>query len=447
MGATLKTLLTFLTCYILCFTAAASDLSKPEEFKLENGLKIIIKEDHRSPLVVIQVWYKVGSSYEPNGITGISHALEHMMFRGTHLHPKDEFTRFIAISGGDQNAFTSNDVTAYYEEIDPSRLKLCFELEADRMRNLALTDEAFDQEIKVVMEERRLRTDDNPEGLAIERLFAAAHMSNPYHHPTVGWMNDLENLTVTDLRNWYNSWYGPNNATLVVVGDVNPKEVLALAKTYFGPLKPINIPTLKPRKEAAHIGKKHIQVMANTNVLRLMMTYNVPSIRTAQDPREAYALLVLLKALDGGNSSRFSKELIRGKSIAADIFSWYSPFQLHEGVMLFGALPTEKHTLKELEDAFLQQVTKLQTAPISEQELNRIKANTIAEHVFARDSTSEQAQDLGFLESIGLSWEEADNFPDKIQSITAGEVQKVAQKYLLPERLTVAELIPLKTGK
>jgi len=420
--------------------------SNTHEYKLDNGLKLIVREDHRSPIVVTQVWYKVGSSYEPNGITGISHALEHMMFRGTTNHPKDEFSRLIAIGGGDQNAFTSSDFTAYFQELDAERLKLCFELEADRMANLTLPEDAFKQELKVIMEERRLRTDDNPESLTRERLHAAAHISNPYHHWPIGWMNDIENLTVEDLRTWYKTWYGPNNAIVVVVGDVNPEAVHQLAQTYFGPLKPITIPTLKPRKELVNLGKRQIQVSANATVPRLFMAYNVPSIITASSPEEPYALLMLLMALDGGNSGRFPKDLIRDQSLITSVFSTYDPFSLHEALMEFSAIPTQNHTLAEVEAALLQQFERLKTVPISDAELNRVKVNAIAQHTYAKDSMSDQAIGLGSLESVGLSWKLADTFPEQIQTITAEDIQKVAQKYLTQERLTTAELIPLKSG-
>ena len=416
------------------------------EYKLDNGLKLIVREDHRAPTVVTQVWYKVGGSYEPNGITGISHALEHMMFRGTPRHPKDEFSRLIAINGGDQNAFTSSDFTAYYQELESYRLKLCFELEADRMQNLSLNEEDFQQEIKVVMEERRLRVEDNPEALARERLLAAAHISNPYHHPTVGWMNDIQNLKIEDLRQWYKTWYAPNNAVVVVVGDVKAAEVLKYAKTYFGSLPAIEIPKLKPREESPPLGKKRLQLLLNANVPRLYMSYNVPSIKTVQDPKEPYALLVLMLALDGGNSSRFSKELVRGQAIATGITTSYNPFSLHETLMVFSGMPTENHTLMEVEEAFLKQIARLQKEPLSEQELKRIKTNAVAEYVYSKDSMSDQAVEIGMLEAVGLSWQLAENYPTQIQAITEEDVQKVAQKYLQPERQTVLELIPLKTG-
>ena len=217
------------------------------EYQLENGLKLIVKEDHRAPVMVSQVWYKVGASYEPDGITGVSHVLEHMMFKGTKTHPPGEFSRIIAENGGRENAFTSQDYTTYFQRMEASRLPISFELEADRMRRLQLQEEEFQKELRVVMEERRLRTDDKPTALTYEQFIATAYTASSYRSPTIGWMDDLENMTLTDLADWYRRWYAPNNATVVVVGDVDPDEVLRLARVYFGPLKPEKIEPPKPR--------------------------------------------------------------------------------------------------------------------------------------------------------------------------------------------------------
>jgi zinc protease len=233
---------------------------------------------------------------------------------------------------------------------------------------------------------------------------------------------------------------------VVVVGNIKSDEVLELAKTYFDPLKPINIPELKPRKESSSLGTRRIQINANATVPRLFMSYNAPCIFSASDPTEPYALLVLIMALDGGNSARFSKELIREQTIATSIFSYYNPFALHETLMMFSAIPTKDHTMAELEQALTKQIVRLQTEPLSEQELKRIKTNAIAQHTFGKDSMTDQAIEIGSYEGIGLSWKDAEIYPEKIQAITATDVQKVAHKYLVPERLTVAELIPLNTG-
>ena len=241
----------------ILFLVALPGLAKGQvhEFLLDNGLKVIVKEDHRAPIVVSQVWYKVGSSYEPAGATGVSHVLEHMMFKGTRDHPPGEFSKIIAANGGRENAFTGRDYTAYFQTLSKDRLEISFELEADRMRNLTLGQKEFEKEIEVVKEERRLRTEDKPTSLTYEQLSAVAYRNLPYANPVIGWMSDLENMTVEDLQHWYRLWYAPNNATLVVVGDVDPKQVLELAKRHFGPLKPEKIPTQKPRVEPPPAGR------------------------------------------------------------------------------------------------------------------------------------------------------------------------------------------------
>jgi len=440
--------LAYLTLCFCSLSAVASTPPKPltHEYKLDNGLKLIVREDHRAPLASVQIWYKVGGSYEPNGISGISHALEHMMFRGTTKYPDGELTRLIAVNGGDQNAFTASDFTAYHQELSIDQIPLCLELEADRMVNLVLKNDAFEQEIKVVKEERRLRYDDNPDNLTDERLDAAAFLSSPYHQPNIGWMHDLEVMTIDDIKKWYQEWYAPNNATVVIVGDVNPEKMHDLVKTHFGPLPAKTLPILKPRPEVTPLGTRQLVVETKASVSRLWMAYNVPSVLTATDSSEAYALLTLLIALDGGDSSRFSQQLVRGQAIAADIHSSYNPFMRHDTLLSFSAIPTETHSIQALEEAFLQEVKRLQQEPLSPEELNRVKTNVIAQHVFSHDAMDDQALMLGMMESLGLSWQLSDTYPDEIQKVTAEDVQKVAQKYLIPKRYTRAELIPLTTG-
>jgi zinc protease len=218
------------------FAVGAS--AQTSEHKLANGLRIIVKEDHRAPTVVSMLWYKAGSMDEVNGRTGVAHMLEHMMFKGTQAVPDGEFSKRIAAAGGRDNAFTSRDATGYHQQLHKSRLSLAFELEADRMANLVFVPEEFAKELKVVMEERRLRTDDRAQALVYEQLMATALTAHPYRTPTVGWMSDLESMTLRDARDWYDSWYAPNNAILVVVGDVNAPEVFALADRHFGRIKP-----------------------------------------------------------------------------------------------------------------------------------------------------------------------------------------------------------------
>lgn len=242
--------------FTLLMVLSCQTFSQVQEFILNNGLKILVKEDHRAPIAVSMIWYNVGSADEPGGITGVSHAIEHMMFKGTEKFPLGVFSKTIAEMGAQANAFTNNDYTAFFEKIDASKLATSFELEADRMNHLLLDANEFAKEIKVIQEERRLRTDDNPQALAFERFLATAHLSAPYHHPVIGWMNDLKQMKVEDVREWYKKYYAPNNATLVVVGDVNPEQVRALAENYFGALPKQPVPERKLKREPPELGKK-----------------------------------------------------------------------------------------------------------------------------------------------------------------------------------------------
>lgn len=413
------------------------------EYLLDNGLKLIVKEDHRAPVVVSQVWYKVGASYETDGITGISHVLEHMMFKGTDTHPPGEFSRIIAGNGGEENAFTSQDYTAYFQRLEQSRLPVSFELEADRMRKLHLQDEEFQKEINVVMEERRLRTDDKPTAQTYEQFMAAAYTASTYRTPTIGWMNDLENLELADLQTWYQRWYAPNNAIVVVVGDVQPGDVLALAKQYFGPLKPETIMHSKPRIEPPQPGRRSIRVEVPAEVPYTIMGYKVPVLKTAQDDTEPYALEVLASILDGGDSARLTTELVRGSRIATSAGAGYDLYSRQDDLFLLDGTPADKHSVADLQEALLAQVKRLQDAPVSAAELARVKAKVVAGAVFEQDSIFYQAMKIGQLESVGLDWRLADDYVSRIKAVTAEQVQAVAAKYLVDKHLTVAELVPL----
>ncbi|MGR9051189.1 MAG: M16 family metallopeptidase, partial [Gammaproteobacteria bacterium] len=290
--------------------------AKVHEFRLDNGLKILVKEDHRSPVVVSQIWYKVGSSYEPSGISGISHMLEHMMFKGTDKLKPGEFSRIIAANGGNENAFTGRDYTAYFQTMEKSRLPVSFELEADRMRNLHLLDEELKKELEVVYEERRMRTEDKPRAKTQEYFIAMAYSNSPYKNPIIGWPSDIENYTINDVQKWYQRWYGPNNATLVVVGDVEPKAVFALAEKHFGPLKPSDIKAVKPQTEIEQHGVRRMVVKLPAKLPYLVMGYKVPVLKTVDQEWEAYALEVMAGVLDGGNSARLESGIVRGRQLA-----------------------------------------------------------------------------------------------------------------------------------
>jgi zinc protease len=435
-GAVLFVLLAS-SCQIL---SAAGEV---HEYELDNGLKLIVKEDHRAPVVVSQVWYGVGASYEHDGITGVSHVLEHMMFKGTDRHGPGEFSRIIAENGGSENAFTSKDYTAYFQQLEKSRLPVSFELEADRMRNLRLDQEEFAKEVRVVMEERRLRTEDKPTSLTYEQFMATAYTSSSYRIPTIGWMDDLENMQLADLQHWYDRWYAPNNATVVVVGDVEPADVLALAKKHFGPLKPEDLAPVKPRIEPKQPGERRITVRVPAEVPYLVMGYKVPVLKTAEADWEPYALTVLAGILDGGSSARLARELVRGSQVAASAGAAYDLYARQSSLFLLDATPANSHTIESVEQALQEQVQRLRSEPVAQEELDRIKAQTIAGKVYEQDSIFYQGMVIGQLETTGLPWRLKDVFVERINAVTAKQVQAVASKYLVESGLTVAVLDPL----
>lgn len=442
-------MLRILSCLLLLvFSYSANAISlfsspSTHEYQLPNGLKLIVKEDHRAPVVISQIWYKVGSSYEREGITGISHALEHMMFRGSKGFGPGEFVRIIAENGGEQNAFTYYDFTAYFELLDINKLEVAFELEADRMRNLLLRPEDFAKEIQVVMEERRMRTDDSPQSTTLERFNAAAFVSSPYHHSVIGWMHDLKNMTVNDLRQWYQQWYTPNNATLVVVGDVQPAQIYQLVKRYFGSLPPSTLPLLKPQEEIKPLGEKQIIVKVPAKLPWLIMGYTVPAVKTDLKNNDPYVLQVIAAILDGGNSARLSKELVRGQQIVADVNVGYDAFSRLDGLFVLQATPAQGHTAAEVKIALLAQIKRLQDTLVSADELNRVKTQIIAGQTYKKDDISGQAEEIGGLESVGLSWKVADERVKRIKAITPQQIQAVARRYLITDHLTTAILDPL----
>ena len=423
---------------------AADSLAAVHEKVLANGLKVIVKEDHRAPVATAQVWYKVGSANEYGGITGVSHVLEHMMFKGTPKFPVGEFSQILATVGARDNAFTGRDFTAYYQLLDVSKIETSFELESDRMAHLNLDEKEFIKELEVVKEERRLRTEDNPNSLTYEQFNAAAYMSSPYHNPVIGWMDDLNSMKVEDLREWYDKWYAPNNATLVVVGDVKPDEIFALAEKYYGDIPSREIAPVKSRLEPPQVGERRIEVKAVAKLPYILIGYKTPVLKTTNDISEVYALNILAGVLDGGRSSRLSKHLVREQEIAAHAGAGYDLYSARSNMFLFDGTPNSENTIDELELAIQGEIEKLQTELVSEEELNRVKAQVVASEVYQQDSVQRQAYLIGSLETVGLGWQTMEEYAEKIQSITAEQVRDVAKKYLIDERKTVAILTPLE---
>ncbi|NEX19261.1 insulinase family protein [Thiorhodococcus mannitoliphagus] len=428
---------------LLCLLPlAAGASSKVYEHTLDNGLKILVKPNHRAPILTSQVWYRIGSSYEYGGITGVSHVLEHMMFKGTESLKPGEFSRIVAENGGEENAFTGRDFTAYYQNLAKDRLEVSFKLESDRMRHLALQEEEFLKELEVVKEERRMRTDDDPQSLTYERFNAVAFEASPYRNPVIGWASDLDQLKLEDLKDWYRLWYAPNNAILVVAGDVEPDAVFALAETYFGPLAAENIRAPKTRGEPEQRGEKRLRVEAPAKESYLLMGYKTPSVGDTADAWEPYALEILSSILDGGDSSRFSRDLIRGEQVAASAGASYSVFQRLPGLFLFEGVPAAGHSIEDVEQAIRAQIARVQSAPVSQSELQRVRNQVVAAKVYERDSLFYQAMMLGQLETLGLDWQLSETYVDALAAVTPEQVQAVAKKYLTPDHLTVAVLDP-----
>lgn len=434
----------YLSLLLLCLPVASFAVPQIAEQTLANGLKILVQEDHRSPVVVSQVWYKVGSSYEPNGITGISHMLEHTMFKGTDKHPAGEFSRIIAENGGEENAFTGQDYTAYFQTMTASKLAVSFELEADRMRHLHILPEELKKELEVVTEERRMRTEDNPQAKMAEQFAAMAYTSSPYKNPIIGWPSDIAAYTAPDLQAWYQRWYAPNNATLVVVGDVKTAEVFALAQHYFGDLQTSEILPLKPQIEMPQKGVRNMTVKVPAKLPSVLLGYHVPSLKTAENESEAYALEVLAGILDGGSSARLSSSLIRGKQIAVAASASYNLTTRLDNLFELEGTPAEGKTVWDVEAALKQEIMQLQTKLVEPAELERIKAQVLASEVYQRDSNFYQAMQLGMLETVGLGWQKAGEYVEKINHVTAEQVRNVARKYLIDDHLNVAYLEPQK---
>ena len=430
-----------LLVYLVLFFSITAHAEVFEQ-TLRNGLKVVVKEDHRAPVIVQQVWYRAGSMDEVTGATGVAHVLEHMMFKGTRSVPAGEFSRRIAAAGGRENAFTSHDYTAYFQQLHKSKLPLAMQLESDRMQNLLLSDAEFGKEIKVVMEERRMRTDDEPQSLLSEKLMAAAYQEHPYQHPVIGWMNDLLAMGAGDARTWYKSWYAPNNAVLVVAGDVKASEVFALAQRYYGGIPAHKLPARKNFSEPPQLGVKRIVVKAPAKLPRLVMAYHAPVLRDPAQDWQPYALDMLAGVLDGNESARLNKALVREQQLASSAGAGYDSTSRGPGMFELEGTPSEGKSVAELEAGLRAQIALLVQDGVSEDELKRVKAQVTASEVYKRDSVFYQAMQIGQLESIGLGYKAIPLMLQKLQAVTAQQVQDVAREFLKDDNLTVATLDP-----
>ncbi len=436
-------LIYLMLCATMLSVSQTAHAAEVHAYLLDNGLKLFVQEDHRSPVVVSQVWYKTGGMDEVSGKTGVAHVLEHMMFKGTKTTRPGEFSERIAAVGGKENAFTAADYTAYFQQLEKSHLPLAFKLEADRMANLVITKEEFDKEIKVVMEERRWRVDDDPQSKVYEGFKSASYRAHPYGRPLIGFMNDLKNLTYEDAQDWYKTWYAPNNATVVVVGDVNAKEVYQLAKHYFGPLKEKALPVRKPQIEPKQVGERRVVVKAPAQLPSMQLGFHVPTLVNPEHDWEPYALDVLAWVLSGNSASRLNQHLVRDQQIAISADAGYHMLNRgHASQFVLYATPSDGVSMVDLEQKLLAELELVKLHGVTQEELDRVKAGVIAGDVYQRDSMFYQAMQIGTVESMGYSWKTLDLYSEKIRAVTAEQVQAVAKKYFIADTMTVATLDP-----
>ena len=414
------------------------------ETVLSNGLKVILLENHKAPLITFQVWYRVGSRNEEWGKTGLSHMLEHMMFKGTKKIGPEEFSRIIQENGGNDNAFTSRDYTAYFENISADRVQVALDLESDRMQNLILREEDFRTERMVVMEERRLRTEDNPQSYLQEQVEATAFQIQPYHWPTIGWMEDITRFTLEDLKSYYRTYYNPINAFLVVVGDFKKEELLPRIEKAFGSYAKGMTPHQDRDRDPPQAGERRIFLKKEAQLPFLVMGYHVPNLR---EP-DSYVLEVIATILSGGKSSRLYKSLVREKRLVLSADADHSLLSRDPSLFYLSAdlLPGKEVT--EVEKALDQEVERLQREPVGDHELEKAKNQMEASFVFGQDSIFYQAMLLAQHE-IAVGWRAIDDYIPSIRKVSSEDILRVAKRYLVPDNRTVGILIPLppKEGK
>ncbi|MET3476935.1 zinc protease [Variovorax sp. 1126] len=425
--------------------AAAAAAPGPQQFTLANGMTLIVQPDRRSPTAVQMVWVRVGSIDEVDGTSGVAHALEHMMFKGTKDIKPGEFSRRVAALGGQENAFTTRDYTGYYQQIPVGSLEQVMKLESDRFANNQWPDDEFKREIEVVKEERRLRTEDQPRALLGEQQNAAVFTASPYHRPVVGWMSDLDAMTPDDARAFFRQWYVPANAVVVVAGDVDVAQVRAMAEKYYGRIPARAVPARKPRIEPAQRGIRRIELKAPAEQAYVSLAYRVPQLASIDDVNsDAWALVVLSAVLDGYSGARLDRALTQGPDRVADSAGAYSGF-IGRGPQLFvlDGVPAAGKNAEVVEAALRAQVARIAKEGVGEAELARVKTQWVASETYKRDSVMAQARELGSNWIQGLPLDASERIVARLQSVTAAQVQAVAAKYFGDDQLTVATLRPL----
>ncbi|MCG5234769.1 M16 family metallopeptidase [Xanthobacter oligotrophicus] len=432
---------------ILAATAATAapriaDAAGPEvtQFQLDNGLQVMVIPDHRTPVVTHMVWYKVGSADEQAGKSGIAHFLEHLMFKGTDAHPQGQFSAEVARLGGQENAFTSQDYTAYFQRVAKEHLEKVMGFEADRMTGLKLSDEVVLPERDVVLEERRMRTDNDPGARLSEVLQATTYVNHPYQHPIIGWEHEIKGLNREDALAFYRRYYAPNNALLVVAGDVDPDTVRTLAEKTYGKVARADTPPRNRPQEPEPQAHRRV-ALSDPRVAQpsLQRSYLVPSSRTAQ-PGEAEALEVLGQILGGGQTSRLYRALVAEKGIAAGSGSWYQSTAYDATRFVTYASPRPGVSLEDLEAAVDGVIAELQEKGVDDLELARAKTRLTADTIYSQDNQATLARIYGASWATGMSADDVRAWPDRIKAVTAEQVKDVARRYLITDRAVTGYL-------
>ncbi len=425
---------------LLCLLGTA-DATTVKEFTLDNGLKLLVSEDHKAPIATFQIWYRVGSRDEPRGKSGISHLLEHMMFKGSKNFGPKTFSRLIQKNGGVDNAFTTKDYTMYYETLPSDRIELALELEADRMKNLLLRDEDVKYERNVVMEERRLRYEDDPQSLVYEEVVATAFKVHPYHNPVIGWMSEIASITREDLLRHYRSYYCSQNAFIVVAGDVKAEEILSMVKKYFSDAP--ECPERRPlsSQEPQQRGEKRVYVKKEAKLPYVLIAYHVPNF-----PDPDSAALDVLSSVLSGKSGRLYKELVRDRKVAIGAFAFYSGLQIDPFLFFLGGTATAGTDGTTLEKALLEVVEEIKRKPPEEKEVQKAKNQIEATFIMGQDSIFFQAELIGMFEILG-DWRLKERYLQQLNEVTPEDVSRVARKYLTEENRTVGILIPIDREK
>ena len=420
---------------------------KAHTFALENGMQVVVIPDHRAPVVTHQVWFKTGSADDPRDAGGIAHFFEHLMFRGTPKVPDQQFDAILSRNGGDNNATTYYDRTVYFERIAADRLDLAMELNSDRMENLIISDQTVPSERNVILEERNTRTDNNPDGLFWEQMFAALYTAHPYGIPVIGWRSEIEGLTLEEAQAFYKANYGPNNAILVVAGDVTVAKVKELANKYYAPMKPRELAARVRPKEpepiaARRVEMKHPQVAVPT----FARLYLAPSYTSAKDG-EAYALALMSYILGGkGDTSRLGLALVKRDKIVSSIQTWYDGDGIDDRMVGVYAQPSPGESLEEVEKAIDAEIAKFIAEGPTEAEMARAKTVMLANEIYAKDNVEGLANYYGEGLTYGLTVEDLDAWPQRINAVTIDQVKAVAAKYLQIKRSVTGTLEPEGAG-